>query len=313
LIKTSTGEAASRARIGLGRAGRTNKGFAIDSFYVLLSLLALGRLGKLHLTTKRQIFMQNFEQTFTQWLRVKHHLANASLSAYMSDYHLWAAWCQHDLQKIQNPQREHIVEYFSSIATNQKPSTVSRKYKSLHRFYDMVLELALIQSHPLDSDLHQLNPTEFRQGLVRSIKALTEAEIARKTQIHHSDSPALFRDKLVLSLIYDTGLSPSTLVRLCWPYESTQTPGVYLLHNLSQIVYVKAKTGAQKQSQVQRHLLYPLSTRSIAILQIWVKTLSEAPSLRHSTLLQAVLHTIQQNKALTHQVLRQRIIRIMHK
>jgi site-specific recombinase XerD len=254
--------------------------------------------------------MQNFEQTFEQWLRVKHQLANASLSAYMSDYRMWAAWCQHDIQKIQNPDRVQIVEYFNSIGKNQKPSTINRKYKTLHRYYDMLLEMAQIGFHPLDRDLHKLKPTKYRKGLVRSIKAMPAHEIELKTQVHQSDRPAIIRDKLVLSLIYDTGLNPSAVVKLCWPYEQAQTTGVYLQQNLSKIIQIKTKTSEVLHAGNWRHLCYPLSPNTIAILQIWMKTQLEERASKDKTSPKAVLHSTRHSGALTHQVLRQRIVRI---
>ena len=187
--------------------------------------------------------------------------------------------------------------------TIYQESSILRKYKSLRRFYHAMVVLQVISSNPIDAFVlrhRDGNPN----GLVRRIMTLPLDELERLTCIRPKDSLALVRDKMVLALIHDTGLSPTTLIQLQWEMDSPYRPGRYLLiaKDHGTVINMRVEKTISDDASIMKKI-HHLQMLTKTVLKNWhqKQIIASAGSLHHLT---GILGTAPFAKVVSQQVLR---------
>jgi site-specific recombinase XerC len=171
--------------------------------------------------------MQTLEAIYQNWMVKERGYDANTIHAYLADYRDWANWCKNDESLIKDPMLLDFDGYFNEKLLHLKANSILRKYQSLRRFYRVMVVLQVISRNPIDAFVLRHRGGNSN-GMVRRIMALPQDELERLTCIRPKDSLAMARDKMVLALIHDTGLSPTTLIQLQWEMDGPYLPGRYL-------------------------------------------------------------------------------------
>lgn len=142
------------------------------------------------------------------WLRVERGRSPNTLRAYATDLRAYVAWLDDTGLSLADVEEADVQRFVGHLrADDRAPSSVKRtmvSVRGLHRF------LAEEQEGRADPTAAVEMPTVPR-GLP---KALTEAEVGRLLDSIVGDEPTDLRDRVVLEVLYATGLRISELVGL---------------------------------------------------------------------------------------------------
>lgn len=141
------------------------------------------------------------------WLRVERGRSANTLSAYRNDLRAYVAWLDDRGLTVADVSESDLTGYVGFLRAGRAPSSVKRAMvavRGLHRF------LAEEQEGRPDPAA-ELEMPKVPRGLP---KALSEADVGRLLDAVVGDEPLQRRDRVIVEVLYGTGLRISELVGL---------------------------------------------------------------------------------------------------
>ena len=155
--------------------------------------------------------------SFISYLSLEKHYSRHTVQAYESDIMEFSAFCKatYDLNAIEDINygiiRNWIVQLVNSGITNR---SVNRKVASLKAYYKFLLKIEQIKASPLAK--HKALKTSKKIEI-----PFSEAEMEKLLkQIPFEPNFEGVRDKLIIDLLYTTGIRRSELINLKMNYVS---------------------------------------------------------------------------------------------
>lgn len=149
---------------------------------------------------------KEFIEEFKTYLSVERNFSEHTVNAYVSDIVSFILWLNgHNLLEVDfNKLREylHFIQRF-----DYKKTTVARKIASIRTFYKFLFRERYIDSNPAVSLSAPKRPKSLP-------KFLTVEEVEQILNNIKIDTPAGFRNKVILELLWATGMRVSELSNL---------------------------------------------------------------------------------------------------
>lgn len=148
-------------------------------------------------------------ESFADLLWMERGLSRNTLSAYQSDLRKLALWLQNsgrpDLLGIN---RGDLLAYLAAQSTGgNKPRSSARQLSCFRQFYQYCLRQGLLKQDPCS----RIEAPKLGRSLPKS---LTESEVTRLLEAPSVGDAEGFRDRVMLEVLYATGLRVSELVGL---------------------------------------------------------------------------------------------------
>ncbi len=140
--------------------------------------------------------------TFLNYLYVERGYSKNTIQAYRTDLTEFCSYLNKENIFPPKVKENHIVDYLMNIRGNLTPASMARKLASIKSFYKFLII----------EDTVDKNPASDIEGPRLSYKlpvVLTEPEVEKLIQ-----SAENFRDRLILELLYATGIRVTELVNL---------------------------------------------------------------------------------------------------
>ncbi|MDA8392674.1 MAG: tyrosine recombinase [Actinomycetota bacterium] len=153
--------------------------------------------------------MSDGAQEYLSWLALERGRAANTLAAYRRDLAAYEAFLRSRGADVTDTSRSHLQDYVAHLRqAGRRPSTVARAVAAvsgMHRYLD------LQSSDRLQSD----GAAAVRVAVPRGLpKPLSEADVERLIAAVPGTGPLQRRDRLVLELLYGTGIRASELTAL---------------------------------------------------------------------------------------------------
>ncbi len=149
---------------------------------------------------------KRYLKEFKLYIQVEKNFSKHTVTAYGSDILSFLIWLNE--RNIEDVNYQQIREYLAYIQQfNYSKTTIARKIASLRTFYRYLYRERIIESNPaigVHSPKHGKSLPEF----------LTEEEIDKILNNIKIDSPAGYRNRTILELLYATGMRISELSSL---------------------------------------------------------------------------------------------------
>jgi integrase/recombinase XerD len=147
-------------------------------------------------------------ERFCDSLWMENGLSKNTLSSYVNDLSGLSEWLLASHPGLQEAGRENILEYLSiRVKQGSSPRTTARLLSSMRRFYRYLVREKLIKVDPSA----QIDSPRLGRPLP---KTLSEKEVESLLLAPDLDSLEGFRDRVMLEVLYATGLRVSELVGL---------------------------------------------------------------------------------------------------
>ena len=146
--------------------------------------------------------------SFLDSLWLEQGLSKSTLDAYRSDLKLLKVWAKNRELKMDEISRPDLLEFIAFKAEQGSSArTSARMLSSLRRFYTYLMQQEIISTNPTD----KISMPKIGRSLP---VLLTENEVLKLIKAPNTKKPLGFRDRVMLELLYDTGLRVSELVKL---------------------------------------------------------------------------------------------------
>ena len=146
--------------------------------------------------------------SFLDSLWLEQGLSKSTLDAYRSDLKLLKVWAKNRELKMDEISRPDLLEFIAFKAEQGSSArTSARMLSSLRRFYTYLMQQEIISTNPTD----KISMPKIGRSLP---VLLTENEVLKLIKAPNTKKPLGFRDKVMLELLYATGLRVSELVKL---------------------------------------------------------------------------------------------------
>ncbi len=170
-----------------------------------LFLLQVSLMKSIHAT--HQVLINEF----IQFLWLERGLADNSRAAYQSDLTHFAAWLEQQSQSLTTVSRVFIQDYLAlRAAEGMSARSSARLLSSLRAFFKFMILNGRVQDDPVQA----LKMPKLGRKLPG---VLSEEEVEALLQAPDLSEPIGFRDKVMLELLYASGLRVSELVMLELP------------------------------------------------------------------------------------------------
>lgn len=148
-------------------------------------------------------------ERFLETLWLENGLSDNTLASYRNDLKQFGRWLDAQIScELLQVQRHHLLDYLAFRAgQGAKPSSTARMLSSLRRFYRFAVRQDLLERDP---SINLDNPRLPRK--LPSI--LTEKQVEALLAAPDTEDPVEMRDKVMLELMYGSGLRVSELVGL---------------------------------------------------------------------------------------------------
>lgn len=148
-------------------------------------------------------------ERFLETLWLENGLSDNTLASYRNDLKQFGRWLDAQIScELLQVQRHHLLDYLAFRAgQGAKPSSTARMLSSLRRFYRFAVRQDLMERDP---SINLDNPRLPRK--LPSI--LTEKQVEALLAAPDTEDPVEMRDKVMLELMYGSGLRVSELVGL---------------------------------------------------------------------------------------------------
>ena len=157
---------------------------------------------------------------FADAMWVERGLSQNTLAAYQSDLHAVAKWLQEEKQQaLLQAEQQDLLDYLA-VRSKRKdsPRSSARLLSCLRQFYQHALREGAVKIDPSA----QIDSPKLGRPLPKS---LTEQEVEALLNAPDQGEPEGFRDRVMLEVLYATGLRVSELVGLR-PDQVSLTQGV---------------------------------------------------------------------------------------
>ena len=146
--------------------------------------------------------------SFLDSLWLEQGLSKSTLDAYRSDLKLLKVWAKNRELKMDEISRPDLLEFIAFKAEQGSSArTSARMLSSLRRFYTYLMQQEIISTNPTD----KISMPKIGRSLP---VLLTENEVLKPIKAPNTKKPLGFRDRVMLELLYATGLRVSELVKL---------------------------------------------------------------------------------------------------
>lgn len=148
-------------------------------------------------------------EPFLDYLALERGLRPTTVAAYRTDIRRFAHFlAEQDAPKPADLDHRILDQYVSRMRTaGLAPTSIRRAQSALRAYFGFLAAEGLVASDPTDR--------MERPAATRKLpEFLTQDEAARVVEAVDPDSPAYWRDRAVLELLYATGMRVSELVRL---------------------------------------------------------------------------------------------------
>ena len=146
--------------------------------------------------------------SFLDSLWLEQGLSKSTLDAYRSDLKLLKVWAKNRELKMDEISRPVLLEFIAFKAEQGSSArTSARMLSSLRRFYTYLMQQEIISTNPTD----KISMPKIGRSLP---VLLTENEVLKLIKAPNTKKPLGFRDRVMLELLYATGLRVSELVKL---------------------------------------------------------------------------------------------------
>ena len=146
--------------------------------------------------------------SFLDSLWLEQGLSKSTLDAYRSDLKLLKVWAKKRELKMDEISRPDLLEFIAFKAEQGSSArTSARMLSSLRRFYTYLMQQEIISTNPTD----KISMPKIGRSLP---VLLTENEVLKLIKAPNTKKPLGFRDRVMLELLYATGLRVSELVKL---------------------------------------------------------------------------------------------------
>lgn len=147
-------------------------------------------------------------ERFADALWLERGLSANSLSAYQTDLRQLATWLDSRGRGLLEARRDDLLAYLASLhAGGRKARSAARSLSALRQFY----RHALREGWTTDDPSAEIEAPKLGRPLP---KTLTEAEVEALLSAPDTNTAEGFRDRVMLELLYATGLRVSELVGL---------------------------------------------------------------------------------------------------
>lgn len=147
-------------------------------------------------------------EQFADALWLERGLSRNTLSAYQTDLRQFALWLEGQGKSLLGVQRQDLQSYLSvQFEQGKKGRSTARLLSCLRQFYRHALREGRIKADPTT----RIEAPKLGRPLPKS---LTEAEVEALLAAPDVSSPEGFRDRVMLEVLYATGLRVSELVGL---------------------------------------------------------------------------------------------------
>ena len=149
------------------------------------------------------VLSKNYLKDFCVYLEVERNFSGHTVRAYHSDVLGFLIWLDNvDAQEVNHSK---VKEYLAFIQKfNYTKTTISRKISAIRTFYRYLYRERVIDVNPINS-IHSPKKNKTLP------KFLTNAEIEKILNNIKIDTPAGFRNRTILELLYATGMRVSEL------------------------------------------------------------------------------------------------------
>lgn len=187
---------------------------------------------------------------FADALWMERGLSQNTLAAYQSDLRAVAVWLQEKKERsLLQAERQDLLDYLAEQSKKRRsPRSSARLLSCLRQFYQYALREGKIKVDPSA----QIDSPKLGRPLPKS---LTEQEVEALLDAPDQGEPEGFRDRVMLEVLYATGLRVSELVALR-PDQVSLTQGV---------VRITGKGGKER--------LVPLGDEAVS----WLERFSHGP------------------------------------
>ena len=149
---------------------------------------------------------KNYLKYFLSYLEVERNFSKHTLRAYSSDIMAFLIWL--DERHLDEIKYSNLKEYLLFLYKfNYSKTTMSRKISSIRTFYKYLFREKLTDSNPVIG----INSPKKQKKLP---EVLTEQEISQILNQVDISTPAGFRNRTILELLYATGMRVSELCSL---------------------------------------------------------------------------------------------------
>ena len=150
----------------------------------------------------------NMIDSFLDSLWLEQGLSKSTLDAYRSDLKLLKVWAKNRELKMDEISRPDLLEFIAFKAEQGSSArTSARMLSSLRRFFTYLMQQEIISTNPTD----KISMPKIGRSLP---VLLTENEVLKLIKAPNTKKPLGFRDRVMLELLYATGLRVSELVKL---------------------------------------------------------------------------------------------------
>ncbi|MFB6262760.1 MAG: site-specific tyrosine recombinase XerD [Bradymonadaceae bacterium] len=149
-------------------------------------------------------------EDYLRFSRVQRNLSENTVDAYSTDLEQFADFCRDDeeVETVENVRDVHVSEFLGDLLDRGlKSRTVARKLSTVRGLFEHLVEAGVVESDPtdpVDSPNHGRN--------VPSVLSLDEVE--RLLEAPDCSTPEGERDRVMLEVLYATGLRVTELVEL---------------------------------------------------------------------------------------------------
>lgn len=159
-------------------------------------------------------------EAFADALWMERGLSANTLSAYQSDLRHASGWLQDEqARSLLAAHCSHLLAYLTAVVGGGASArTSARRLSSLRQFYQHALREHWVEQDPT----LEIQAPRLGRPLPKS---LTEAEVVALLEAPDLENPEGFRDRVMLELLYATGLRVSELIGLR-PDQVSLTQGV---------------------------------------------------------------------------------------
>ena len=145
---------------------------------------------------------------FSEYLKVERNYSEYTIKNYVLDIEDFILWCKDNKIDKYKVTYKEIKPYLSKLCdTNYKGTTISRKISSLRSFYSY-----LYSNHLVDKNVFKYVSLPKKEKKLP--KYLSYEDIDEIFKVPDITSPLGMRNRLILELLYDTGIRVSELCNI---------------------------------------------------------------------------------------------------
>ncbi len=180
--------------------------------------------------------MKDYLKDFYNYLKYEKNFSEHTIRAYVSDVSTFLLWLdKEDILSVTNKKFTDFLRFIQNI--KYEKSTVARKIASIRSFYHFLYIKEKISYNPID------NISSPKQSKTLP-KFLTTDEVESILQNIKIDSPSGYRNRLILELLWVTGMRISELSSLNFENLNLESNEIKVLGkgNKERIVLIPNKT-----------------------------------------------------------------------